>query len=155
MCPSTGVWQPRHPSASFKVCGNVQGGGALCTPDPVVLGGDGVLLQHWALPLPSLRVGPHKAAQDHRWLSGQRLRHPGVAPACPLGSTESYAPHTELCRRWENKQFFPVTWFSYPLETKWKTLNFSDMRAQNFMTTGVRYQYLLLKNVSTPRICCY
>lgn len=77
VCPSTGVWQPRYPPAPFEVGGDVQRGGAVCAPGPVVLGGDGVLLQHRALPLPALRVGPHPAAQDHRGLPGQRLRHPG------------------------------------------------------------------------------
>lgn len=62
VCPPAGVWEPGYPPASLKVSGNIQRDRAFCIPDPVVLGGDGVLLKHRAFPLPSLCVGPDEIA---------------------------------------------------------------------------------------------
>lgn len=98
VCPPPGVRQPRYPAASSEVCGDIQRDRAFCIPDPVVLGGDGVLLQHGALPLPPLCVGPDEAAQDHRRLPGQGLCHPGVAsaPLWAVGDMEACRSHAVL-----------------------------------------------------------
>ena len=63
---SSGVREPGHPPSSAQVRGHLQGGGADIGAHPVVLGGDGVLLQHGAVALPEVRLGSHSAAPHHR-----------------------------------------------------------------------------------------
>lgn len=63
---SSGVWKSRHPAPPAEVGGNVQGGGADFGPHPVVLGGDGVLLQHGEVAFPEVRLGSHSASSHHR-----------------------------------------------------------------------------------------
>lgn len=148
VCPSAGVWQPRYPSASFKVGGNIQRDRAFCIPDPVVLGGDGVLLQHRAFPLPSLCVGPDETAQDHRRLPGQRLCHPGaVPPHLVVSAVGACSLHT-IVQQIRNG-ILMLYGFSFFLGTIMKsTPNFFDLITQNFMTTGFRSHFLLLENLS-------
>lgn len=63
---SSGVWKPRHPSPPAEVGGHLQGGGADVVAHSVVLGGDGVLLQHGEVSVPEVRLGSHTPASHHR-----------------------------------------------------------------------------------------
>lgn len=143
------MWQPRYSSASPKVSGYLQRNRAFCIPHPVVLGGDGVLLQHRAIPLPSLCVGSDKTAQDHRRLPGQRLRHPGAIPVYLVVSAVgvcSLHMILQLIRKWDSCVNMV---FSFFLEIiKSTPHNFFDLIAQNFMTIDLKSHFLLLENLS-------
>lgn len=73
----SGVRKPRHPAAPAEVGRHLQGGGADLGAHPVVLGGDGVLLQHGEVALPQVRLGSHAAASHHRRLPGPGLCRAG------------------------------------------------------------------------------
>lgn len=62
----SGVWKSRHPAASTQVGGHIQRGGANSAAHTVVLGGDGVLLQHGEVSLSEVCLGSHPAAAHHR-----------------------------------------------------------------------------------------
>lgn len=64
----SGVRKPGHPSPPAEVSRYVQGGGADVGAHSVVLGGDGVLLQHGEIAFPEVRLGTHAAAPHHRRL---------------------------------------------------------------------------------------
>lgn len=64
----SGVRKPGHPSPPAEVSCYVQGGGADIGAHPVVLGGDGVLLQHGEVAFPEIRLGTHAASPHHRRL---------------------------------------------------------------------------------------
>lgn len=66
--PSSGVRKPGHPSPPAEVGGHLQRSGADVSAHPVVLGGDGVLLQHGEVAFPEVRLGSHTPASHHRWL---------------------------------------------------------------------------------------
>lgn len=63
---SSGVWKSRHPAPPAEVSGYLQGSGAYLSPHPVVLGGDGVFLQHREVTFPEVRLGPHSTSSHHR-----------------------------------------------------------------------------------------
>lgn len=84
-----GVRQPRHPAPPAEVGGHVQRRGADGAAHPVVLGGDGVFLQHREVSVPEICLGPHTPAPHHRRLQGPRLcsageesssDHPSINP---------------------------------------------------------------------------
>lgn len=63
---SSGVRKPGHPTPPAEVSGHLQGSGADIGAHPVVLGGDGVLLQHGEVAFPEVRLGPHTASAHYR-----------------------------------------------------------------------------------------
>ena len=154
VCPFAGVRQPGYPPAPSQVGGHVQRGGAVRVPDPVVLGGDGVLLQHRALPLPPLRVGPHPASQDHRRLPRPGLRHPGAAPAGLAGSKGGRALS---CGRSGTglRPCVLVPFSGDKKKIKEKHPHSFDLRAQNFVAADVGWHYPLYKTcVGAGRTFC-